>query len=50
MSESGASDKIGQAAAIKNGMSNGGSGGADAASKVGETANATDKASSTSNS
>lgn len=50
MSESGASDKIGQAAAIKNGMSNGGSGGADAASKAGETANATEKASSTSSS
>ena len=50
MSESGASDKIGQAAAIKNGMSNGGSGGADAASKAGDAANATDKASSTSNS
>ena len=44
MSESGASDKIGQAAAIKNGMSNGGSGGADAASKAGDAANAADKA------
>ena len=50
MSESGASDKIGQAAAIKNGMSNGGSGGADAASKAGDAANAADKASSTSSS
>ena len=53
MSESGASDKVGQAAAIKNGMSNGGSGGADAASKAGDAASAADKvdnASSTSNS
>ena len=50
MSESGASDKIGQAAAAKNGTSNGGSGGADAASKAGETASTADKASSTSSS
>ena len=44
MSESGASDKVGQAAAIKNGMSNGGSGGADAASKAGDAASAAEKA------